>query len=583
MKSFKTLKEFFIRNKWKYMLGIVWLLIVDMMQLIVPQILRKVTNLLEVGNITISVLIKYAGYIIITGLFIALGRYFWRMYIQVTSYKLEYYLRNKLFRHLQTLSTNYFNRHKTGDLMAHGTEDINRIRMALGPGIVMVTDAIFMTITALIMMIRTTNLKLAVLALIPLPFLSIIIGKSGQMIFKRSKLVQEAFSDLSNKAQENFSGIRVVKSFVQEENEKEKFTKANQRNFDTNMHLVKIQGLFEPIVHFISALSYLIVIWYGGTLVIKGNISLGDFVAFISYLGLLVWPMMAIGFVINILQRGAASMERINIILAEKPEIYDHKDIISKTDIEGSIEYKNVSFKYPQSNEYALKNVSFSVPKGSTLGVVGRTGSGKTTIVNLLLRLFEINEGQILVDGIDISKIPLKVLRESIGYVSQDNFLFSTTLKENIAFAFETDVDDERIFKAAKTTEIYDNIMEFPQQFETPLGERGVTLSGGQRQRTSMARAIVKNPHILILDDSLSAVDTQTEEKILSNLEEVMNGKTNILIAHRISTIKNASKIIVLDEGKIIETGTHEELLEINGLYKDIYEKQLLEEKIHNE
>lgn len=583
MGNFRTLKNFFIRHKWKYIIGVVWLLIVDIVQLIVPQILRTVTDLLETEMLTTNELIKYAGYIVLTGLFIGLGRYYWRIYIMGTSRELEYYIRNKLFAHLQTLSTNYFNRHKTGDLMAHGTEDINRVRMALGPGIVMVTDAIFMTFAALIMMIRTTNLQLAMLALIPLPFLAITVGKFGKIIFKRSKLVQESFSDLSDKTQENFSGIRVVKSFVQEKEETNKFTTSNQRNFDTNMSLVKIHGLFEPMVNFISALSYLIVIWYGGTLVIRGTISLGDFVAFNSYLGLLVWPMMAIGFVINILQRGAASMERINTILAEKPEIYDHKDVIEKKDIDGEIEFKNVSFKYSGSNEYALKDISFRINKGSTLGVVGRTGSGKTTLVNLLLRLYEIDEGEILVDGVNTTQIPLKALRENIGYVSQDNFLFSTSIKKNMAFAFEAEVDEERIYEAAKISEIYDNIMEFPDKFETQLGERGITLSGGQRQRTAMSRAIVKNPEILILDDSLSAVDTHTEEKILSNLEEVMDNRTNIIIAHRISTVKNSDEIIVLDEGKIVERGTHEELLDINGLYKDIYEKQLLEDKLKNE
>ena len=349
------------------------------------------------------------------------------------------------------------------------------------------------------------------------------------------------------------------------------------------MHLIKIRGLFEPIVRFISSLSYLIVIWYGGTLVIRGTISLGDFVAFISYLGLLVWPMMAIGFVINILQRGAASMDRINKIMAEKPEIYDHGDVINKMSIEGEIEFKNVSFKYPESTQYALKDISFKIPKGSTLGIVGRTGSGKTTVITLLLRLYEIEEGEILVDGINVSKIPLKTLRENIGYVSQDNFLFSTSIKDNISFAFENEVKDEKIYESAKISQVYDNIIEFPQKFDTSLGERGVTLSGGQRQRTALARAIIKSPDILILDDSLSAVDTQTEEKILANLETVMKNRTNILIAHRISTVKNSDQIIVFDEGKIVERGIHEELIEKKGLYNDIYNKQLLEEKISNE
>ncbi|MTI65933.1 MAG: ABC transporter ATP-binding protein [Firmicutes bacterium] len=582
MGSFKTLKSFFLKHKWKYVLGIIWLIIVDVIQLIVPQILKKVTDLLENNMINISGLLKYSFYIILTGIFIGIGRYFWRIYIMGTSRKLEYYIRNKLFKHLQSLSTNYFNKHKTGDLMAHATNDINAIRMALGPGIVMITDAIFITIAALIMMIKTTNLKLSLLALLPLPFLAFLIGKLGKLIHKRFKLVQESFSNLSDKAQENFAGIRVVKSYVQEKKEIEKFTEANQYNFDMNMNQIKIQGLFEPLVRFISGLSFLIVIWYGGILVISGDITLGEFVAFNSYLTLLVWPMMAIGWVINLLQRGAASMDRINKILSEKPEIIDSESTSSKSIIDGNIEFKNVSYKYLNTNKYVLKNINLKIPKGSTLGIVGKTGSGKTTLVNLLLRLYDINEGEILIDGLDIKDYTLKTLRENIGYVAQDNFLFSNTLKENISFAYENEISATEIEKATKMTEVFDNIMDFPNKFDTFLGERGITLSGGQRQRTAMARAIIKDPNILILDDSLSAVDTQTEEKILNNLKDTMDKKTTIIIAHRISTVKDSDKIIVLDEGNIVEKGKHNELLENNGIYRDIYEKQLLEEKLKN-
>ncbi|MTI68821.1 MAG: ABC transporter ATP-binding protein [Firmicutes bacterium] len=582
MGSFKTLKSFFLKHKWKYVLGIIWLIIVDVIQLIVPQILKRVTDLLENNMINITGLAKYGFYIILTGVFIGIGRYFWRIYIMGTSRKLEYYIRNKLFKHLQSLSTNYFNKHKTGDLMAHATNDINAIRMALGPGIVMITDAIFITIAALIMMIKTTNLKLSLLALLPLPFLAFLIGKLGKLIHKRFKLVQESFSNLSDKAQENFAGIRVVKSYVQEKKEIEKFTEANQYNFDMNMNQIKIQGLFEPLVRFISGLSFLIVIWYGGILVISGDITLGEFVAFNSYLTLLVWPMMAIGWVINLLQRGAASMDRINKILSEEPEIIDSENTSSKSIIDGTIEFKNVSYKYLNTNKYVLKDINLKIPKGSTLGVVGKTGSGKTTLVNLLLRLYDINEGKILIDGLDIKDYTLKTLRENIGYVAQDNFLFSNTLKENISFAYENEISATKIEKATKMTEVFDNIMDFPNKFDTYLGERGITLSGGQRQRTAMARAIIKDPNILILDDSLSAVDTQTEEKILNNLKDTMDKKTTIIIAHRISTVKDSDKIIVLDEGSIVEKGKHNELLENNGIYRDIYEKQLLEEKLKN-
>lgn len=580
MKSFLTLKDFFIRNKWKYFFGVIALLFVDIIQLIIPQIIRAFTNLLQNNKLTASQTLKFAFYLLLTGIGIGLGRFLWRILIQVTSRKLEYHLRNKLFNHLQTLSSNYFNNHKTGDLMAHATNDINAVRMALGPGVVMMTDAIFITITAITFMIRTANLKLTLLALIPLPFLSFIVLKFGTMLHNRYKNVQESFSDLTDNVQENFAGVRVVKSFVQENSEIEKFSKSNKHNFNMKLRLVRIMGLFFPLIQFISAISFLIVIWYGGTLVINGDITLGDFIAFNLYMDLLVWPMMAIGRVINILQMGSASMERINVILDEKPEIYDDENITDKSNIEGSVEFKNVSFKYDNSNEYALKNINFKIPKGKTLAIVGRTGSGKTTLVNLLLRLYNINEGDILVDGVELPKISLETLRENIGYVPQDNFLFSTTIKNNIALAFEKEISAEKVEEAAKIAQVYENIMEFPDKFETILGERGVTLSGGQKQRTSITRAIVKDPSILILDDSLSAVDTHTEEKILDGLDSIMKSRTTILIAHRISTVKNADEIIVLDEGEIIERGTHEELIAINGLYNDLYEKQLLEERI---
>lgn len=582
MHNFKVLKNFFIKHKWKYVLGIIWLLIVDLAQILVPQILRIITDSLEAGKLTRMNLIKYASYLIISGLVIAVGRYFWRIYINYASRNLEYYLRNKLFLHLQTLSTNYFNNHKTGDLMAHATNDINAVRMALGPGIVMLTDAFFITLTSIYAMIRTTSFRLTLIALIPLPFLAFIVLQFRKLIHGRFKDVQDAFAKLTDKVQENFAGVRVVKSFVQEEKEIDKFTNSNKYNFKMNMKLIKVWGMFTPLIQFISAISFLIVIWYGGMLVINNEISLGEFVAFNNYIGILVWPIMAIGWVINIFQRGIASMERINVILNEKPEIVDSTDAICIDEIKGDIEFKNVSFKYPGKNTYALKNINLKVKKGSTLAIIGRTGSGKTTLVNLLVRLFDITEGELLIDGIDIKDISLKSLRENIGYVPQESFLFSTTIKENIGFSFEEELNEDKIIHASKLSELYSNVIEFPDKFNTILGERGVTLSGGQKQRTSIARAIIKNPGILILDDSLSAVDTQTEEKILKNLKEIMKSRTTIIISHRIPTIKNADEIIVLDNGEIVERGTHDDLIKVNGIYSNIYEKQLLEERIQS-
>lgn len=583
MAAFVTLKDFFKKHKWNYIIGVSWLLFIDLIQLLVPQILRSFTDNLKDGLLDKTGIIKYGFLIILTGLLIGVGRYFWRIYILGTSRELEYYLRKRLFNHLLTLSPNYFNTHKTGDLMAHATNDVNAVRMAVGQGTIMIVDSAFMIILTLIMMVKTTNLKLTAISLFTLPFIIIFVNRFGKIIHKRFRIVQEAFSNLTDVTQESLSGIRVVKSFVQEDLVLENFTKVNEDNLKKNIRLVLVSGTFHPFIHLISSLSFLLIIFYGGKEVILNRISLGDFIAFNSYLGLLVWPMMALGWVINLLQRGAASMERINAILDEEPEIKDSENAIDLKEVKGKIQFKNISFKYPRSENYALKNIDFTIEPGKSLAIIGKTGSGKTTIVNLLLRLYEIEEGEIYLDDIPIKKLTLKSLRESIGYVPQDNFLFSTTIEENIGFSFEGEMDREKVVYAAKLAEIYDNIISFPNGFDTILGERGVTISGGQKQRTSIARALIKEPAILILDDSLSSVDTETEEKILNNLKNFMNERTTIIISHRISTVKDCDEIIVIDEGEIVERGTHDHLLAQKGIYYELHEKQLLEEKIIND
>ncbi|WP_242661307.1 ABC transporter ATP-binding protein [Alkaliphilus metalliredigens] len=563
-------------------MGILWLLFVDGLQLLIPEVLRHFTDRLSANQLAIGDLFMYSLYLVLIGVGIAFFRFLWRIYIMGTSRKLEYELRNMLFSHLQSLSSNYYNHHKTGDLMAHATNDINAVRMALGPGIVMVTDAVFMTVIAISMMALTTDVRLTVFALLPLPFLAITIAKMGKVINHRFKSVQEAFSFMTDTVQENLAGIRVVKSFVQEDAEIHKFQEKNQLHFDRNMNLVKLFGLFHPFVQFISSLSFLIVIFYGGRLVIYGDISLGDFIAFNTYLGLLIWPMMAMGWVINILQRGAASMERINKILNSKPEITDQPQAQPLEFVQGKIVFDRVSFKYPKSDEYALRDFSLTIDSGKKIGIIGRTGSGKTTIASLLLRLYDIDEGKILIDNRPLADITLKSLRDTIGYVDQDSFLFSTSISENIAFGKDSYLQ-EKVVHVAKIAQVHNNIMDFPKQYETFVGERGVTLSGGQKQRISMARALIKDPKILILDDSLSAVDTDTEEKILAGLAEEMKEKTSLVIAHRISTIKDCDEIIVLDEGKLVEQGTHDQLVKKKGLYYELYQKQLLEEKLAEE
>lgn len=584
MRAFYRIFEFLKQQKWKYIIGVIVLLIVDGLQLIPPRIIGIVTDGLTEGTITMHYIYIYAGLVILIAFFIAVLRYGWRMLVMGAARDLEFWLRNKFFSHLETLSPNFYNNNKTGDLMAHATNDISALRMAFGPGVVMITDAIFIPLTTITIMIFTTDIRLTLLALLPLPFIAILMGVFGKVIQKRHKDVQAAFSDLTDKVQENMAGIRVVKSFVQEEYEIDKFLVSNKNYIEKNMRLVKVFGFMFPLVGFIASLSFIVALGFGGSLVIREEISLGQFTSFIAYLGLLTWPMMAIGQVVNVLQRGTASMKRLNSIFEIQPEIIDGADVqdISGEELNPSIEFKNLSFTYKGANHPTLSNIDLKIEEGKTLAILGRTGSGKTTLVNLILRMYNVEEGQIAIGGHDINAIPLKTLRESIGYVPQDNFLFSTTLKNNIAFS-NIDMDMEKVIQSTKFAHVYDNIMEFPQQFDTILGERGVTLSGGQRQRVSIARAIAKDPKILILDDSLSAVDTKTEEKILDGLKQVMENRTSIIIAHRISTLKEADEIIVLDEGKIVEKGTHKELIILNGLYNSIYKKQLLEEKLENE
>ena len=583
MRSFLTLKDFISEHKWKYLIGVFWLLIIDSVQLVVPQIFRNLTNDFQNSALSSGRILNYVLLTILTGVIIGVGRYSWRIYIFGTSRTLEYYLRKRIFNHLLTLSPNYFNTHKTGDLMAHATNDVNAVRMAMGQGIMMIVDSSFMTILSFVMMARTTNIKLTAIALFTLPFIFLFVSKFGKIIHKRFRIVQESFSDLTDTTQESFSGIRVVKSFVQEELVLKKFSEVNTDNLKKNLDLVLVSGTFHPFIQFISSVSFLLVIFFGGKEVILNRITLGDFIAFNSYLGLLIWPMMALGWVINILQRGSASMERINSILHEVSDISEPINPVSLEKAKGIVEFDNVSFKYPGSETYALENLSFSIDQGKSLAIVGRTGSGKTTIVSLLLRLYDIEDGSISFDNIDIKEISLKSLRENIGYVPQDNFLFSSTIESNIGFGFDESTSYDKVIKAAKLAEVYDNIIEFPNQFQTILGERGVTLSGGQKQRTSIARAIIKEPSVLVLDDSLSAVDTETEENILKNLDKIMNTRTTIIISHRISTVKNCDEIIFLSDGKIVERGTHSYLLSLNGLYADLYEKQLLEEKLVND
>lgn len=577
MRKLKSLLKYTMKYKKRYFIGILFLIVVDIVQLIPPKILGGLTDSLAQGNATTSTITKAILYMMVIAVTMSIGRFMWRIYINGTSRMIEYDIRSKFFKHLQSLSTNFYNENKTGDLMALATNDLNAIRMALGQGVIMFFDALVLTIATLFIML-SINVKLTLLALLPLPFVALISRKFGKKMHKKFTRVQKCFSKLTDLAQENFSGIRIIKSFVQEEKEFERFAKENQNNFEANMDFIRIWGVFSPLIELISSLSFVVLVAVGGVFVILGDISLGEFVAFNMYLGNLVWPMMAVGWVINVLQRGFASLERVEEILNQKPEIID-KYVHEVESIKGDIVIKDLTFIYPKATYPALKNISVNIKEGETLGIVGRTGSSKSTLVHLLLRLYNIPNEKIFIAGEDINKIPLNTLRHNIGFVSQDPFLFSTTIAENVNLAFD-ELDMEQVYEATKNADIYENIIDFPEEFKTMVGERGVTLSGGQKQRISISRALIKNPELLILDDCLSAVDAKTEAKILENLNGIMKNKTSIIISHRISAVKEADQIIVLDEGEIVQRGKHDELKNQEGIYKDIYEKQQIEQAI---
>lgn len=579
MNQKELLKRYVMKYKWFYIFGVLILLLVDYMQLFIPKIIGMVTDGIKDGSMASEGIITMVMTLIGVTLVMALSRIGWRYCIIGSSKKIERDLRADLFEKWVELDAQYFNAHKTGNLMAYATNDLNAIRMMVGPGVITIFDAVIMTFLVIGQMAFDINLQLTLVAIIPMPFIAWGSYYFGKIIKRRFKIKQEAFALLSDKVQEAFSGIKVIKSFVQEYYDLKDFDVIAEDNYDKNLKLAKLSAFLNPLVIFLVGTSLLISIGYGGYLTMVNEITIGEFVAFNQYILMLSWPMQAIAMGINTFAQGSASVKRIDEVLQVQAVVQDEEGAKALEQVEGNIKLSHLNFNFPDNNQQGLIDVNLDIKKGETLAILGRTGSGKSTLVNLLLRIYNAPEGSIYIDGKDIMKATVQSVREHIAYVPQDNFLFSDTIASNIAFGADH-LTKEQIEEAARKADVHRNIMDFPEKYDTVVGERGTTLSGGQKQRVSIARALILDAPILILDDSLSAVDTKTEELILENLKEVREGKTNIIIAHRISTVRHADRIVVLEEGRVAEYGNHESLLEMQGIYADMYEKQQLEEEL---
>ena len=573
MRNFRTIKEDFIKYKWYLITGFAVLVLVDVLQLIIPRILKYAIDSLVGGNAQHGLLLKYALYIVLIALTIGVFRFFWRYFIAGTARRIERNLRLRLFSHLENLGMKFHSNTRVGDLMAHATNDVEAVRRTVGIGIIIGTDILVLGSLSIVFMVLI-NLKLTLIALIPFPLLIFIVLRFGKLIHKRFEEVQAGFSNLSSCVEESVRGIRVVRGYNQEQGEIKKFLTISRDYIKRNINLIKVWGFFFPIIFFFANLSIWIILRYGGVGVITATISMGDFVAFQSYLMILVWPMIAIGWVVNMVQRGSASMGRINKLLETPPEIKDTgKAKIKK--IRGIVDIKGVYFSY--NGRPIIKNISLHAEPGKKIGIVGGIGSGKSTLVTLIARLYEVERGDIMLDSMPIKEIPLETLRRSIGFVPQDVFLFSDTIRENIRFGNTYATDDE-IVEAVRLCGLSDEIEKFPNGLDTVVGERGIALSGGQRQRVTLTRSIIKKPSILILDDALSSVDTEKEAEIIDNLSEFLKERTTFVVSHRLKSLIDADEIIVLRDGEIIEKGIHQELIRMNGFYANLFRLQQLEE-----
>ena len=560
-----------------------------------PLVIRRAIDDLNLG-VTRHKLLTYSALLLAVAGTKAIFQFLTRWILIGVSREIEFDLRNDLFTHLERLSYSFYQRTRTGDIMARATNDLNAVRMLAGPGIMYTANTVVFTAGALVFMLSISP-RLTLFAFLPLPVVSIVVQYFGRKIHERFERIQAMFSNISAKAQENFSGARLIRAYVQEQAEIESFERENTEYIARSLKLVRLMGMLWPTLETLLGLAVVIVLWIGGREVLLHRISVGSFVAFNTYMVQLTWPIISLGWVINIFQRGTASMGRIQNLLADQPEVTDAAVPATgaPTEVGGEIEFRNLSFHYGHTliaaergmgqvhgDEAVLKNINLRVPEGTSLAIVGPTGSGKSTLVSLIPRIYDAPEGSVLIDGRPIREFPLEVLRKNIGFVPQETFLFSDTIRENIAFGAEHATDGE-IRRAAEAANIADDIESFPDGYNTLVGERGLTLSGGQKQRTAIARALIRSPRILVLDDALASVDTQTEDRILNHLREIMQGRTTIFISHRVSTVRNADRIAVLHDGQIVEYGTHEELIERNGYYTELYNKQLLEEELETE
>jgi ATP-binding cassette, subfamily B, multidrug efflux pump len=572
----------YMKKYWRsYAVGTVCIFMTNGIWILFPQVIRKAVDDLT-KEVTTHKLGTYALLLLAVACAKGIFQFLTRWIVIGVSREVEFDLRNDLFLHLERLSYSFYQRTRTGDIMAKATNDLNAVRMLLGPAIMYTANTIVFTAGALAFMLRISP-KLTLYAFLPLPIVSIVIQYFGKQIHERFERIQAMFSEISARAQENFSGVRVIRAYVQEKSEVKSFEEANREYIGRSLKLVRLMGMLWPTLETMLGFAIVLVLWLGGREVLMRRISVGDFVAFNTYMVQLTWPVIALGWVINIFQRGTASMGRINEILQEQPGIQDSEEVRNAgggaraTQLKGEIEFRNLNFAY--NGIPVLHDIDLRIPAGSSLAIVGPTGSGKSTLVNLIPRIYDAAPGSVLIDGRPIRSISLETLRRNIGFVPQETFLFSETIRENIAFGVE-DATEGQLQRAAEAASIAREIEEFPEKYGTIVGERGITLSGGQKQRTAIARALIREPRILVLDDALSSVDTQTEDKILNYLREVMHGRTTIFISHRVSTVRNADRIAVLHGGRIVELGTHDELIKRNGYYTDLYNKQLLEEEL---